>query len=385
MARRIFTAVFGCMGLLVLFIVGGGFLVYNTITHAQAIQTPTEFQTLAPYVWAKIDLSDQTQCSEGSDYRIYARRGESANLLVHFVGGGAAWDATTSADPITLSDFDGFYFATIWELVRAILDGVFNTSHPDNPFRDWNVVYIPYCTADFHIGNAHPDYVSPSGNPFTLHHNGYQNATEALDWVYKTFPDSPEKLVISGESAGAFGSLFWTPTIAAHYPDSDIYHIGDGSFLKTALWPTIIDDVWQADTESLGFTPSEDLIGGVYLQYAETTAPNITYLHINTLYDEVLTYFNGYLNQESDLATYPERWSAEMRASMQAIDDSDLPYFYFLTDHNLNPETMTTPHTSISFGLFYEMEEGGVRLSDWIRRIVIDGERFSVGAAFLQP
>jgi len=384
MLRRGVAAILGCMGVLILFIVGGGFLLYTSLTHAETIQTPVEFQALPLYTWARIDLSDQTQCSEGSDYRIYARRGESDNLMVHFVGGGAAWDAETSANPITIDDMgDGFYFATIWDIVRVILDGIFNTSNPDNPFRDWNVVYIPYCTADFHIGEAHPDYITEGGRAFTLHHNGYQNATEALDWVFETF-SSPDKLLISGESAGAFGSLFWTPVIAACYPDSEIYHLGDGSYLNTPQWPYIINDVWQADTvERFGFEATADLIGGVYRQYVETTAPNVTYLHINTLYDEVLTHFNAHLNGVTNDIAYRQAWSTEMRASMQAVDDTDLPYFYFLTDHNLNPETMTTPHTSISFGLFYEMEQDGVRLSDWLRRIIIDGERFSVGSGFM--
>jgi len=383
MLRRGLTVVFRCLSLVVLFVVGGGFLLYTTLTHAETIQTPVEFQELAPYVWARIDLSDQTQCSDGSDYRIYARRGESDNLLVHFVGGGAAWDAETSSNPITIDDMgDGFYFATIWDIVRVMLDGIFSTSNPDNPFHDWNVVYIPYCTADLHIGDAHLDYTLSDGKTFTLHHNGHQNITESLDWVFGTF-ESPEKLLISGESAGAFGSLFWTPTIAARYPDSEIYHLGDGSYLETPQWSHIVNQVWQADTEKLGFEVRDDLIGGLYLQYAQTTAPTVTYLHLNTLYDETLMYFNAYLNDDFDVPDYYKVWSAGMRASMQAVDDSDLPYYYFLTDHNFSPEKLTTPHTSISFGLFYEMEEGGVRLSDWLRRIIIDGERFSVGSEFM--
>ncbi|MCU0466797.1 MAG: pectinacetylesterase family protein [Anaerolineae bacterium] len=383
MARRVFTAIFGCLGLLVMFVVGGGFLLYSSLTHAQAVLTVDEFHALEPYTWARIDLSDQTQCSDGTDYRIYARRGESDNLLVHFVGGGAAWDAETSAQPITLNNFEGFYFANIWDILRAILDGVFSTSNPENPFHTWNAVYIPYCTADFHIGSAHPTYQRREGDPFTLHHNGRQNVTEALAWVFETFPAAPEKLVVSGESAGAFGSLFWLPTIAAQYPASDLYHIGDGSYLNAQQWPQIVGEVWQANTESLGFTVTEDLIGGVYRQYAETTAPNVTYLHINTIYDEVLIHFNAYLDGVPNDADYRTAWSAQMRASMQAVDDTDLPYFYFLTDHGLDPEALTTPHTSLSFDLFYAIEQDDIRLSDWVYRLVMEGERFSVGSELM--
>lgn len=379
--KRIFLAIGVLLVVFAVFIA----LLYSQLIHTVNVKDYPTYNDLPVGEWAKVDLSDETQCSDGSDYRIYTRRGESPNLLVHFVGGGACWDAETCSRPISVSSADGFYFPYIWEILRGILDGIFKRDNPNNPFRDWTVVYIPYCTADFHIGASTNTYTTDDGKSVTIHYNGRQNVTEALDWVYATFA-SPEKLVISGESAGAFGSTFWTPTIAAHYPNSDIYQIADGAYLESPLWKQIVDPIWKADWEqNFGFSMGDDLIGSTYQYYGQLALPNVTYLHINTLYDTVLIYFSTKLNGVTDIAAYRDVWSAGMRASMAANAAANPNYYSYITDFNQDKETGTTPHTSVSFELFYQIEQDGVHLYDWLRRIVIEGERFSVGSEFLQP
>ncbi|MFN8449467.1 MAG: pectin acetylesterase-family hydrolase [Anaerolineae bacterium] len=175
----------------VLLLVAGYYLLTRTIN----VRDYATFADLPLYSWARVDLSDQTQCSDGSDYRIYTRRGESDNLIVHFVGGGACWDSDTCSKPISLPQLNGFYFSYIWDIFRATLDGIFQTSSADNPFHDWTSVYIPYCTADFHTGTTTQTYPLDNGGSVTVAYNGRQNVTEALDWVFATF-DDPGTLLI---------------------------------------------------------------------------------------------------------------------------------------------------------------------------------------------
>ena len=61
-----------------------------------------------------------------------------------------------------------------------------------NPFGDATVVYIPYCSADFHMGSSDTSYPTTPGNAITVIHRGAHNASEALQWVFKNFnrPDS---------------------------------------------------------------------------------------------------------------------------------------------------------------------------------------------------
>jgi hypothetical protein len=381
MILRFIKLVLGILATLIGVVVIVSIVLYGVAVRTLKVSDYTHFSEIPASTWASLPLSDQTKCADGSDYHAYARRGTSDNLLIHFAGGGACWDGETCSQPITLANFSGYYFPYSWEIVRAISDGVLSTTSANNPFRDWNEVYIPYCTADFHIGQAVNTYTAPDGSLITIHHAGRQNVTEVLAWAYATFAH-PAKLMISGESAGGFGSALWTPTIAAHYPESQVYQLSDGVFLQAAQWPQIVDDVWKADTESnFGFTTTNDLAGSAY-RHDLTAAHNVTYLHVNTVYDGTLLYFNAKLNGVSDDDAYRETWTRELRQSTAANAEAGANYHYYLTDYGLNADTGTTPHTSISAALFYQITQDGVTLSDWVRR-VMDGENVSVGAEFL--
>ena len=361
----------------IIFIVGG----YLLITHVGALSASASLTDLPLNQWTRIDLSDKTQCSDGSDYRIYVHRAASDNLVVHFAGGGMTWDAKSASQPITIGGSGGFYIPNIWEIVRATLGGLFAQDNPKNPFADWNEVYIPYCTGDFHIGNTTITYPLDNGKSITIHHNGRQNVTEALDWIYATFK-TPPKVVVSGESAGAFGSTFWVPIIAAQYSQSETYNLSDGAFLTTPKWADIVNTVWKADSEkNLGFTPADNLINSAYLSQIQPSSPHVTYLQINTLYDGTLTYFASVLNDKPYDAAFAEKWSQDMRSSVKEVAQSGLHYNYYLTNYGFNANS--TPHTSLSNGLFYEIQQDNVFLVDWVRRIVINGESVSIGSGFL--
>ncbi len=381
MCRRWLKRLFFAFG--TLFVLGIVLIVlfYTALVRTSNAEDFASLNDLPLKTWAEIPLSDDVKCSDGSDYHAYTRRGTSDNLLIHFAGGGMCWNGESCSQPIRITHFDGFYFPFIWEIFRATADGILKSDNADNPFADWNVVYLPYCTADFHTGTTTTTFPYDDSS-VTIHFSGRQNVTEALDWIYANYTQPP-KLLVSGESAGAFGSILWTPTIANHYTSSDVYQLADGAFIETPLWSQIVNGVWQADAETnFGFTVGDELAGDAYRSYAQTSPPNLTYLHINTLYDQVLMYFNAVLNGVTDDDAYHAVWSSEMRASMQAIAKSGLNYEFYLTDYGQS-EDGTTSHTSISAPLFYEITQDGITLRDWLKRTIIDGDRFSVGSGFM--
>lgn len=104
----------------------------------------------------------------------------------------------------------GNYFQNIPFYMLTLLRGMMDTDNPANPFHGWNVVYLPYSTGDFHIGNRTVEYKKDDGSPFTMRYNGSNNVRSSLDWIYANV-DKPGKLLIAGESAGGFGSAFGLP------------------------------------------------------------------------------------------------------------------------------------------------------------------------------
>jgi Pectinacetylesterase len=178
-------------------------------------KTVTNSREIDDHEWRVVPLRGETACSDGSPYSIFTRKGSSQNLIIHFSGGGACWDNITCATPITWASlFDGdvrqlksFYIPSVPKIIPAILTGLFDSENQSNPFKDWNVVFIPYCTGDLHIGNTINSY-AVDGKQFEIRHNGRNNSLAALQWAFDNYK-LPGKILVSGESAGAYGSAFW--------------------------------------------------------------------------------------------------------------------------------------------------------------------------------
>jgi hypothetical protein len=76
---------------------------------------------------------------------------------------------------------------------------------PSAPFNGWNILYIPYCTGDAHTGDLERDYVTPDGRKIHAWHYGFLNVALDLLRARTLFP-APQRIVVSGDSAGAMGS-----------------------------------------------------------------------------------------------------------------------------------------------------------------------------------
>jgi hypothetical protein len=77
-----------------------------------------------------------------------------------------------------------------------------------NPIKDWNMVFVPYCTGDVHTGNrAAARYEAPDGSAaVTYRHIGHANTQAVIGWLTDHFRDVP-KLLVTGYSAGGIGAL----------------------------------------------------------------------------------------------------------------------------------------------------------------------------------
>ncbi|GLD92329.1 hypothetical protein PINS_up000862 [Pythium insidiosum] len=136
----------------------------------------------------------------------------SKKLMIYWQGGGACLDDVTCnfafqcASPTrTFATFPFPYDG-----------GILNPRDPMNPFHDWNIVHIPYCTGDLHAGNkvapaTEDPILSLFNRPDCLGQNqttnlrGLENSVATLKWARANFPDV-EHIVLSGTSAGSLAS-----------------------------------------------------------------------------------------------------------------------------------------------------------------------------------
>jgi len=354
---------------------------------------PDKWAAAERYVWNKIKFDQDAQVfsADGSEYYLLANKGAAAEnkLIIYFSGGGVAWDAMTAAHPISLGNVmkNGkikYYFPNIPFFKVSTLGGLLKNNNPDNPFKDWNIIYIPYSTGDLHIGNASKEYTDAKGKPFTMRYNGQANTRAALEWITNHF-SAPEKILIAGESAGGFGAAFWAPEIAKSYPDARIYQYSDGSYLNADRWPDIIDNEWNANfAATFGYEVHGDLISSIFTANRKLLPDNAVLLQSNTLYDELLFDFEKDLNGDvSDDGEYVHRWSARMLQSARELTEVLPGYYYYITDYGLNEKTGRTPHTLSPLNHFYNTEQDGVKLMKWLDDAVNKDEYYSVGRHFV--
>jgi hypothetical protein len=170
----------------------------------EAIQNPPRD---AYDTWIKIEPPGMV-CGNNTQYKLFANFSDkSDNLVVVFEPGGACWDydSCTGKNGIRgAANIDGIP-DDHWELAQFI--SPFLSRFDDtNPSRDWNMIYVPYCTADVHTGNKVATYESPSEPPVEFHHNGHAIAQSLVSYLDGEFTHVP-KLLVTGCSAGGVGSL----------------------------------------------------------------------------------------------------------------------------------------------------------------------------------
>jgi hypothetical protein len=168
------------------------------------------------YKWTAVTLPASASCGNGTPARVFVNRTpKTTKTLVYFEGGGACWAQNSCLGKGKLSEVasnpNGVpenYFSQL-NIAAYGLGTPLITRTPvlSKIFtQDWNLVYVPYCTGDVHAGSAVQTYADADPTkPLVYYHYGYRNAKALGAWMAANLP-RPEKLLVSGSSAGGVGS-----------------------------------------------------------------------------------------------------------------------------------------------------------------------------------
>jgi hypothetical protein len=320
---------------------------------AESARTPD----LAPG-WTKIEPGGDTICSRGTPFVYFVHPGTVNRLVVYFQGGGACWSHATCSLPGLAKEA-----ASDSDNPGQAPGGIFDLDNPDNPFKDWFFVFVPYCTGDIHWGDNTQTYTSESADDIVIHHKGSVNVSAVLGWIQDNL-EKPEKIFVSGCSAGSYGSVMGAAHIHELFPDTPLYQLGDsGAGVMADDFFAESFPNWGAAENAPDWIPPPDgswdevsSLADLYIAVA-TFYPDDRWSQYNTAHDEIQTLFFTAMGGSGD-------WGELMLASIQEIQD-DAPNFHAY----IAPGEI---HCVTGDDIFYSREVEGIKFSDWVDAMVND-------------
>jgi hypothetical protein len=326
--------------------------------------------------WTWVAFPDTT-CRDGSTSGLaVSLKSASTKVMIYLEGGGACFDATTcAANPVNSSGQQGQQTA-----------GLFDRTNAMNPVKDWNFVYIPYCTGDIHAGtNANGMVPSVTGTQKFL---GRRNMEAYFNRLVPTFK-SATQVLFTGVSAGGFGAAANGILAQRAFSWVKINLIDDsGPPMSNMYVPTCMQDTWRTLWG----------LDGSLLQDCGAACPNhMDYVldfakYQSTLFgdrmagliesstDSIITNFYGigYNNGAKDCkgtflltpipgATFT-MGLAEFRSFIQPIAPNFGTYY-----------PNSSQHTWLGGASLYTQTTGGVAMIDWVTKIVNNVSTSHVG------
>jgi hypothetical protein len=317
------------------------------VLQAPFVQTaPPAQQPRAQTAWTRVETGEETACALGTPYSFFHREGTDPDrLLVYFQGGGACWEWVSCS---------GMFDPSVDRDEPNAFRGIFNRDEPRNPFRSYSAVFVPYCTADVHIGDATVTYGKGSR---PVAHRGFRNVSAVLEWI-QSRRFRPRTVVVSGTSAGAYGALFYMRPIARLFPHARMILLGDSGVPLLSRNDEVLEK-WGSKSVMAALWEDEAAPRTLLEAYRQAAriGPRARLAQITSDRDGVQSGF--YIISGS-----PE-WR---RATYSLLADAKAAVPEFRTfivaggDHGLLP-----------LDTFYSYGAGEVHLHEWVRRLV-EGE-----------
>ncbi|MCB9599175.1 MAG: vtpJ-therm [Sandaracinus sp.] len=320
------------------------------------------------------DPADGPVCMRGAPFRTSLRDEPSEDLLIFLQGGGACWSefclAVTTA-PAGIPDVN-----------------VLDKTLPENPFADFDVVYVPYCDGSLFAGSNDLDD-DGDGVPERLHH-GLENVSAALTMAHRHFP-TPRRVVLAGSSGGGFGTILASFLVRYVYPDVPLLVINDaGIGVARGNDPSFVDGLLD-EFNARRFVPVDcpECVGNGHItgfvRYFLDRDPNVRVAAISAWDDFVMgdlflklepAEFRDALRTQSEALhdAYPDRYRRFFfagRAHTALLGDPTGIVGRDLGSVELPPEALESL-AELSLESLPTAHVGDARLETWLRALLAD-------------
>ncbi len=324
-------------------------------------------------------------CATGKPYHGCLRLGRENKLMICFSGGGVSVNEYTAARPQEVGGTGPMFYSKEAILGNLMLKlGICGRSRK-NPFRDWTVLFVPYASGDFHCGTGDFPYINLAGKPAVLHHHGYTNYRLLLEKI-KTLVPNPDKILVTGFSAGAFATALLTRDVASAFPKCQDVTACVDSALMHYDWQQVAREVWKTPEQISARLMSTEIVSDS-LEALHQKRPDVKIMFCCSKRDSALSQLQRYFDDNSWLFDQKagDVFEAHLREMMQRLQKSipDLSVFIFDTPDKNHRDAGLTAHCIIASGAVFKTAVDGMTCAQWLKSGV-DGKYSKLGLEMLK-
>ncbi len=317
-----------------------------------------------------------TKSSDGSEWHGLIRLGTENKVVVYFFGGGASINGYTS-------ERGKEFFATTASIQDFVASGGIGSDAEENPFKDWTFLVLPYASGDFHSGTGEYHYID-GGKEKIVYHNGYNNYSAFMD-AAKPYVGEPDTLLVTGFSAGGFGTSLLADDVIDRFPSAkNITVCVDSSLLLYDGWNETAVDLWQSPEEISDRLTTDNIVLDSLTALYEKRGDSVKILFDCSYRDDTLMQYQSFINtgKMDKTKALGDQFQADLFKMVAGLQENIPGVGIYIWNYGEDSETHNTQHTIISSNVFDKLEDGA-SVADWIFAAV-NGDIGNHGLALLE-
>jgi hypothetical protein len=347
---------------------------------------PTDASTgdgaVQPLTWTWVSVPG-AKCRDGSATGIGVNLSPGSTKTVIFMeGGGACFNSfTCDQNPSKFGEAEFTAGVAGGGPAGASGGGILARGNAKNPVKDWNMIYVPYCTGDIH-GGDNPAGMVP-GVAGTQLFVGRNNVKVDLEKVKTLIPTTTE-VFLTGASGGGFGAAVAYDQVATFYGQVPVTMIDDSGppmadpYLPSCL-QTLVANLWGLEKTVIADCGDDCKTDGGAIDTAHWGINSIKHLAkkypdrriglVESTGDLTISSFFGFGSKNCsalDPVLEPDFTAGLLDIRAQMASDTNFGTFYFKSQDHTSYEDKFDSRMSTS-----TMDGGApVSLQDWTTQML---------------
>ena len=291
-------------------------------------------------IWYEIPV-ESAKSSDGSEWHGIFRKGTENKVVVYFFGGGV------SITPETSEGGKEFY-ATNMTAQDFVAQGGIGSNAEGNPFKDWSFIVIPYATGDFHAGTGIYE------GKKTVYHTGYSNYSAYVEQV-KQYIGEPDTLLVTGFSAGRFGTSLLADDVIDRFPTAENVTVCvDSSLLLYEGWHDTAVNLWETPAQIADRLTTNNLVLDSLTALHEKRGDSVKILFDCSYRDDTLMQYQSYIDsgKMDKTKALGDNFQRDLKEMVNGLQTNIPDVGIYVWSNGEDADTHNTQHTIISANVF---------------------------------